>query len=85
MLHSGHVNVAIIISTINTASNIKNTSCTCSMPDTLIEPSFMNSNILYVCRSNLCLCTYRLEYEETVFSNLAVSQESNYNLTIQVP
>lgn len=28
MLHSGHINVAIAISTINTADNTENISCT---------------------------------------------------------
>ena len=46
VLHSRHVNVAIIIiSTINTANNTKNTSCTYSMAEGS-NGNFKHSNIL---------------------------------------
>lgn len=58
VFHSRHVNVTIIISTINTANNTKNTLCTYPMPDTVME--LLNTATFYCVQRQLCLCTYRL-------------------------
>lgn len=83
-LHSRHINVAIIICTINTANNTKNTSSTYSMPEGS-NRNFQHSNILLCAEliygpRHTALNVRRLFF----LTNLAMRPKSSCSLTIWV-
>lgn len=83
-LHSRHINVAIIICTINTTNNTKNTSCTYSMPEGS-NRNFKHSNILLCPELIYGPRHAALSVRRWFFlTNLAMRPKSNCSLTIWV-